>query len=224
MSEESWNEEHFTTKENHFDDVPSSTAIDNILRLNQTNIMNLTLMADTKANIMITVSSIVFSVTLSNMDSEILKWPLTFLGVFSMIALIFAIIVILPKTGYPKTHDGDIDRKSPFYNPLFFGHFAHIPLDEFKSEYAQRLEKDSRTYDAVVGNIYGLGRVLATNKFKYLKLSYTSFLIGLVSAMSVFALGHFDINIFSITEIISNELTFTWEGVKVLLCKLSERC
>ena len=224
MSEESWNEEHFTTKENHFDDVPSSTAIDNILRLNQTNIMNLTLMADTKANIMITVSSIVFSVTLSNMDSEILKWPLTFLGVFSMIALIFAIIVILPKTGYPKTHDGDIDRKSPFYNPLFFGHFAHIPLDEFKSEYAQRLEKDSRTYDAVVGNIYGLGRVLATNKFKYLKLSYTSFLIGLVSAMSVFALGHFDINIFSITEIISNELTFTWDGVKVLLCKLSERC
>ena len=224
MSEESWNEEHFTTKENHFDDVPSSTAIDNILRLTQKNIMNLTLMADTKANIMITVSSIVFSVTLSNMDSEILKWPLTFLGVFSMIALIFAIIVILPKTGYPKTHDGDIDRKSPFYNPLFFGHFAHIPLDEFKSEYAQRLEKDSRTYDAVVGNIYGLGRVLATNKFKYLKLSYTSFLIGLVSAMSVFALGHFDINIFSITETISNELTFTWEGVKVLLCKLSERC
>ena len=224
MSEESWNEEHFTTKENHFDDVPSSTAIDNILRLNQTNIMNLTLMADTKANIMITVSSIVFSVTLSNMDSEILKWPLTFLGVFSMIALIFAIIVILPKTGYPKTHDGDIDRKSPFYNPLFFGHFAHIPLDEFKSEYAQRLEKDSRTYDAVVGNIYGLGRVLATNKFKYLKLSYTSFLIGLVSAMSVFALGHFDINIFSITETISNELTFTWEGDKILLCKLSERC
>lgn len=224
MSEESWNEEHFTTKENHFDDVPSSTAIDNILRLNQTNIMNLTLMADTKANIMITVSSIVFSVTLSNMDSEILKWPLTFLGVFSMIALIFAIIVILPKTGYPKTHDGDIDRKSPFYNPLFFGHFAHIPLDEFKSEYAQRLEKDSRTYDAVVGNIYGLGRVLATNKFKYLKLSYTSFLIGLVSAMSVFIMGHLDINIFLITETISNELTFTWEGVKVLLCKLSERC
>jgi hypothetical protein len=224
MSEESWNEEHFTTKENHFDDVPSSTAIDNILRLNQTNIMNLTLMADTKANIMITVSSIVFSVTLSNMDNEVLIWPLTFLGVFSTIALIFAIIVILPKTGYPKTHDGDIDRNSPFYNPLFFGHFAHIPLDEFKSEYAKRLEKDSRTYDAVVGNIYGLGRVLATNKFKYLKLSYTSFLIGLVSAMSVFALGHFDINIFSITETISNELTFTWEGVKVLLCKLSERC
>ena len=128
MSEESWNEEHFTTKENHFDDVPSSTAIDNILRLNQTNIMNLTLMADTKANIMITVSSIVFSVTLSNMDSEILKWPLTFLGVFSMIALIFAIIVILPKTGYPKTHDGDIDRKSPFYNPLFLDilHTYHL--------------------------------------------------------------------------------------------------
>ena len=125
MSEESWNEEHFTTKENHFDDVPSSTAIDNILRLNQTNIMNLTLMADTKANIMITVSSIVFSVTLSNMDSEILKWPLTFLGVFSMIALIFAIIVILPKTGYLR-HMMETLTGNPPFTILYFLDILHI--------------------------------------------------------------------------------------------------
>ena len=47
--------------------------------------------------------------------------------------------------------------------------------------------------------------------------------MGLIN-VGVFTIGHFDINIFSITETISNELTFTWEGVKVLLCKLSERC
>ena len=124
MSEESWNEEHFTTKENHFDDVPSSTAIDNILRLNQTNIMNLTLMADTKANIMITVSSIVFSVTLSNMDNEVLIWPLTFLGVFSTIALIFAIIVILPRQGIQR-HMMEILTGIPPFIILYFLAILH---------------------------------------------------------------------------------------------------
>ena len=61
----------------------SSTAVDNILRLNLTNIVQMSLMADTKANIMITVSSIVFSVTVANMEHEQVAVPLSILGFFS---------------------------------------------------------------------------------------------------------------------------------------------
>ena len=90
-------------------------------------------------------------------------------------------------------------RKFPFhfhkgvvlFNPLFFGHFAYLGLEEFKKEYSKRLLQDSRTYDAIVGDIYGMGRVLATNKFKWLKRSYQTFLIGLISAISVFSLMEF---------------------------------
>ena len=188
MSEESWNEEHFTTKENHFDDVPSSTAIDNILRLNQTNIMNLTLMADTKANIMITVSSIVFSITVANITNEMLLYPLMALGICSVVALVCAIIVIMPKIDYPKTKSGKIDKNSPFYNPLFFGHFAHISVREYKEEYAKRLMTDAQIMDALTGDIYGIGRVIATNKFKYLRYSYMTFLVGISLAISIFSL------------------------------------
>ena len=191
MSFKPWDERNFESSENIFGDSPSSTAIDNILRLNLSNIVSLTLMADTKANIMITVSSIVFSITLANMDNYALRIPLVILGMFSVAALIMAIIVILPKTGYPKTKSGDIDRESPFFNPLFFGHFAYLGLEEFKKEYSKRLLQDSRTYDAIVGDIYGMGRVLATNKFKWLKRSYQTFLIGLISAISVFSLMEF---------------------------------
>ena len=55
---------------------PDRTAVDNILRLNYSNQLRLTLMADTKANIMITVSSIVFSITLANINKDILFYPL----------------------------------------------------------------------------------------------------------------------------------------------------
>ena len=51
-------------EEDIFSKVPEDrTAVDNILRINHGNQMRLGLMADAKANIMITVSSSLFSVT-----------------------------------------------------------------------------------------------------------------------------------------------------------------
>ena len=58
--------------EDIFSKVPEDrTAVDNILRINHGNQMRLGLMADAKANIMITVSSIVFSVTIANLDNSV---------------------------------------------------------------------------------------------------------------------------------------------------------
>ena len=188
--ENSWNPDNFDNKEQThtiFEAVPPNrTSVDNILRLNYSNQLRLTLMADTKANIMITVSSIVFSITLANMESDMLRYPLMSLGFFSVIALVCAIIVIMPKINYPKNEYGQIDKASPFYNPLFFGHFAHIPIKEYKEEYAKRLMSDEHIIDALTSDIYGVGRVIATNKFKYLRFSYMSFLTGLTGAIVIF--------------------------------------
>ena len=64
-------------EEDIFSKVPEDrTAVDNILRINHGNQMRLGLMADAKANIMITVSSIVFSVTIANLDNQLMRWPL----------------------------------------------------------------------------------------------------------------------------------------------------
>ena len=101
-------------------------------------------------------------------------------------SLLFAIFAIIPKTNYPKTRTGEIDRKSPIFNPLFFGHFAHIDVDEYKEDYAHILCTDDRIYDALAGDIYGQGKVLALSKYKYLKWSYNSFLGGMGAAIIVF--------------------------------------
>ena len=88
---------------NHFSKVPEDrTAVDNILRLNHGNQMRLGLMADAKANIMITVASIVFSITIANLDNEVMKWPLLTFATGSFFSLLFAIFAIIPKTDYPK--------------------------------------------------------------------------------------------------------------------------
>ena len=180
--------ENGASAENHFEKVPENrTAVDNILRVNHGNQMRLGLMADAKANIMITVASIVFSITIANLDNEVMRWPLLAFAFGSFFALLFAIFAIIPSTDYPtKKGSKEIDRKSPLFNPLFFGHFAHLPIEEYKEDYAETLMTDDKVYDAMAGDIYGQGKVLALNKYKFLKWSYTSFLWGMVGAITVF--------------------------------------
>ena len=217
-------------KINHFSKVPEDrTAVYNILRDNHGNQMRLNLMADAKANLMITVASVVFSVAIANLDNELVKWPLLTFAFGCFFALLFAIFAIIPKTDYPKDITGDIDRKSPFFNPLFFGHFAHLPIEEYKDDYAETLMTDDFIYDALAGDIYGQGKVLALRKYKYLKWSYMSFLLGMVSAIIVFVLqspfGDVVLGGASnILDVIIGELNFTLDGMKYLLCQSSSVC
>ena len=173
---------------NHFEQVPENrTAVDNILRVNHGNQMRLGLMADAKANIMITVSSIVFSVTVADLDNEAIRWPLLGFAFGCFLALLFAIFAIIPNTDYPKVKGSqEIDRESPIFNPLFFGHFAHLDIHEYKEDYAKILMTDDSVYDSMAGDIYGQGKILALKKYKYLKWSYTSFLWGMTTAIIIF--------------------------------------
>ena len=173
---------------NHFKQIPENrTAVDNILRVNHGNQMRLGLMADAKANIMITVTSIVFSVTVANLDNEVMKWPLLVFAFGCFFSLLFAIFAIIPNTDYPKIKGSkEIDRDSPIFNPLFFGHFAHLEIHEYKEDYAKILMTDDSVYDSMAGDIYGQGKILALKKYKYLKWSYNSFLIGMSAAIGVF--------------------------------------
>ena len=211
-------------RENPFDEIPEDrTAVDNILRINVTNQMRLTVMADQKANIMITVASIVFSVTVANLDNEVMKWPLLFFAFGCTISLLAAIFAIIPQTGYPKIPGTDeIDRESPAFNPLFFGHFAHIPIEEYKEDYAETLMTDDRIYDALAGDIYGIGTTLMNNKYKWLRRSYMAFLVGMSGAITIFCvqtIGSADW-VWDLMGTIGQELKFLGEG----LCFYSLRC
>ena len=176
----------------HFEDVPENrTAVDNILRVNHGNQMRLGLMADAKANIMITVASIVFSITIANLDNEVMRYTLLTFAVGSFFSLLFAIFAIIPNTDYPRLKGStEIDRKSAIFNPLFFGHFAHLDIDEYKEDYAEILSTDDNIYDSMAGDIYGQGKILALKKYKYLKWSYNCFLTGMSCAILAFVVQH----------------------------------
>ena len=212
--------------DNFFDNVPEDrTAVDNIFRLNVTNQMRLNIMADQKANIMITVSAIVFSVTVAELDNPVMKYPLMFFAVCCILSLLCAIVAIIPNTNYPKDEDGNLDRTSPHFKPLYFGHFSHMDVEEYKENYADTLRTDDTIYDALANEMYTSGKTLSLVKYRWIRWSYSAFLAGMFGAMVIFLFG---LPIFTdVLDVIANQFGLNgivWQNFREGFCQLSVVC
>jgi Pycsar effector protein len=160
--------------------VPERNTADVMLRTTQQHHVQLSMMADRKANIIITVSSIVLTLTLGKFDQPELRNSVLILSVFTLLALLLAILAVLPK--YRPLHLTSTSELPPNFNLLFFGHFAELPRERYLTEVARTLLPGGSIYAAEANDIYSLGSYLAHHKYRYLRLSYLSFLTGFLAA------------------------------------------
>jgi hypothetical protein len=160
--------------------VPERNTGDNVLRTAQQIQVQLSMMADTKANIVITVSSIVLTLSLGRVNDPDLGVGAITLSLFTMLALLLAILAVVPK--YRPLRLRDKVHLPTHFNLLFFGHFAELSQDEYLEHMARILKPDGSVYEAQVKDLYGQGRYLAHHKYRYLRLSYVFFLSGFLLA------------------------------------------
>jgi len=159
--------------------VPERNTGDNLLRTTQQHHVSLSTMADTKANIIITVSSIVLTLSIGKLDLPELRMSVIILMAFTLLALLLAILAVLPKYRPFKLTTVELP---PNFNLLFFGHFRELSRERYLAEMARTLKPDGSIYKAMVNDVYSLGTYLAYHKYRYLRLSYLSFLTGFVLA------------------------------------------
>lgn len=162
-----------------FSRVPERNTGDTMLRTAQQHHAALSGMADTKANIIITVSSIVLTLSLGRIGDPALRPAVITLAVFTLISLLFAILAVLPKHRAPRIDDGPLP---PEFNLLFFGHFSELSRERFLREIASAMKPDGSVYRTVANDLYSIGWYLAKRKYRYLRYSYLFFLAGFVIA------------------------------------------
>lgn len=136
-------------------------------------------MADQKANIMIAATSILLTFSFANFKQQNLFWGFLALFVFSFVALILAILALIPRVVRP-----DGNRR----NLLFFGDFTEMSMDDYHTAMEEVLGSDKNIYEAIVTDIHALGGSLKDRKFHFLGLSYRWFLAGVVIAGALFLL------------------------------------
>jgi hypothetical protein len=159
--------------------VPERNTGDAILRTAQQHHVALSSMADTKANIIITVSSIVLTLSLGRIADPELRPAVQTLAAFTLISLFFAILAVLPKHRSVRVNDAALPAD---FNLLFFGHFADLPRERFLREVAATMKPDGSVYRTMANDLYSIGWYLAHRKYRYLRYSYLFFLAGFVLA------------------------------------------
>jgi len=172
------------------DDMPTR-GIETLFRLTSKNHMDMSAMADSKAGIMISVNSIIISIILTVLigrleDYPHLILPTIILIVVNICTIIFSVLATRPKIlGGQFTHE-DIDNRK--INLLFFGHFHRMPLEAYQSGIKQMLNDKEYLYSSLVKDIYFLGVVLG-RKYRFLRISYTIFMYGLILSVLAFGLA-----------------------------------
>ncbi len=166
----------------------SSRGIETMFRTSYRVHQDLVGLADTKANIMISVNGLIISIILAAVSPRIggLPWlvlPTSILLVGCVTALVYAVLAARPRvSNVPLTLD-DIARNDA--NILFFGNFVNLSEAEFVEGMTDLMQSQDHLYVNMVRDLYGLGQVLKT-KFRLLRISYTVFMFALVIGVGLF--------------------------------------
>jgi len=154
---------------------------------------NLSSMADSKANLMLSVNAIVISILVSNLlpklqDAATMKLviPTILLTATCLGSMVFATLATRPKVTEGKvTREAIRQRKA---NLLFFGNFYNMSLDEFQWGVNEMLKDPEFLYSSMSRDLYFLGIVLA-KKYQYLSICYNIFMYGLILSVAAFAVS-----------------------------------
>ena len=166
---------HLEAKPRHFKEVRGRQSVDTLLRTAQQHHVQLSAMADTKASILITVSSIVLTIALSRSADPQLRAALLTLAFTCLVSFILAVIAVLPAFG----------KKKGRRNLLFFGHFADMTEDEFMYAVEQMISTDQGIYEAAARDIYSLGLYLHRKKYRFIRYAYIALITGFILATFV---------------------------------------
>jgi len=168
-------------------------GIETMFRVTLNNHTKLSQIADSKANILLSVNAIIISIALSTLIPKLdaprnahLVIPSFVMVIFSVASIILAIMSTRPKVSSGTFTRKEIEEKK--VNLLFFGNFYKMPLEEYLWAMKEMMADRQYLYDTMIKDLYYLGIVL-NRKYKLLRLTYTVFTIGIIASVIAFVVA-----------------------------------
>ncbi len=171
-------------------ELKTDRSVDTMFRVTLNNHTRLSDIADSKANILLSVNAIIISVSLTALIPKLdspsnahLIFPTFLLIIFSVVTIIFVILSTRPSVTENKFSLQDVkDRK---VNLLFFGNFNQMKFDDFLPSMRDLLADKEYLYDSMIKDLYALGKVL-DRKYKMLRIAYSIFMTGIIVSVVAF--------------------------------------
>jgi len=173
-------------------DIPER-GIETMFRVTLKNHIELSNIADTKANILLSVNAIIVSLVLSNLVSKLdnasntyLIIPTVIFVLFTVASIILSILATRPNITSGKFNKQDVANKK--VNLLFFGNFHKMSLNDFEWAIGEVMQDRDYLYSSMKKDLYFLGLVL-DKKYKILRITYTVFMTGIIVSVIAFAIA-----------------------------------
>ena len=171
-------------------DLPDR-GIETMFRVALKNHITLSDIADTKANILLSVNAIIISVALSNLlpkldnpSNAYLIYPTLIFLLFTVICIVLSVMATRPNVTKGKFTKEDVANQK--VNLLFFGNFHQMSLGDFEWAMEEMMQDKVYLYGSLTKDLYFLGLVL-NRKYNLLRVTYNVFMVGIV--VSVLAFG-----------------------------------
>ncbi len=170
-------------------DSSPERAIQSFYRIALKNHIQLSDIADTKANILLSVNAIIISLVLANLISRLdtnsyLIYPTAIFTLFCVISMILSIIATRPNVTSGQFTKEDVANKD--VNLMFFGNFHKMELKEYEWAIDELLRDKEYVYSSMTKDLYFLGIVL-NRKYRILRITYTIFMSGIIISVLAFA-------------------------------------
>ncbi|MBU2939121.1 phosphohydrolase [Lacinutrix sp. C3R15] len=168
-------------------------GIETMFRVTLKNHITLSNIADTKANILLSVNAIIVSLVLANLlpkldnpSNQYLIYPTLVFVLFTVASIILSVLATRPNITRGKFTKEDVANKK--VNLLFFGNFHKMKLDEFEWAMGEMMKDKDYLYSTMKKDLYFLGLVL-NRKYKLLRITYTVFMVGIICSVFAFSLA-----------------------------------
>ncbi len=157
------------------------------------NHLDLSNLADNKANIMLSVNALIITVAIPMVASYLrsvpyLLYPMATLIASCLTSMIFATLATRPikmtgYTGKEKIEGGES-------NLFFFGNFYKMTFAEYQEGMQHVVANEQDLESSIMRDLFFLGRSLGT-KYKQLRICYNIFMVGMVTTVIVFGVCYF---------------------------------
>ncbi|WP_421919875.1 Pycsar system effector family protein [Marinifilum sp.] len=165
-------------------------GIETMFKVTARNQINLSSIADSKANLMISVNSIIISAIFfifkNIMEVPHFIIPCMILLIVCLITITYSVMATRPIVTDGKFSEEDVKQKR--VNLLFFGNFHNMDLGVYSRALKGMMTDYDELYDSLIKDQYYLGKVLG-KKYRFLRISYTIFMYGLIFSVAAFILA-----------------------------------
>jgi len=168
-------------------------GVDTLFRVTLGNHTRLSGIADSKANILLSVNAIIISIALSSIIPKLdspknahLVIPTFIMLMSSVVTIIFAILSTRPKVTSGFFTREDVEGKK--VNLMFFGNFYKMPLQEYDWAMNEMMKDRDYLYSTMIKDLYYLGLVLQ-RKYNLLRIAYNFFMIGIIITVIAFVIA-----------------------------------